>query len=241
MRDTMARYEAVKHYVTTRIEDGTFGPGDMLPSENALVKKLDVSRMTVNRAFRELVVEGIITRRAGLGSFVAEGRMRGQAADIISIRTYLQERGHLWSARVMDIGIAAMNETAGTIFEGPEYETVQKVNILHLADGEPFELEHRTINPVVAPDFLKQDFTKVTTTEYLLSVAPMLTAEHIVRAVLPDPASAALLGIPATAPCLEICRTTWTGRRPASFTKFLYPGDRYEVTTRFQQSGVSVP
>lgn len=54
------------------IEEGKFPPGSRLPSETELPRKLKVSQQTVRRALNELVREGLIVRRQGSGSYVAD-------------------------------------------------------------------------------------------------------------------------------------------------------------------------
>jgi len=231
------RYEAVKRHVLSAIEEGTYGAGDKLPSENELVQALGVSRMTVNRALRELTEQGHIVRRAGMGSFVAGRRMRGHAADIISIRDELARRGETWSALVQTAEKKLAPTDVGGEFSDVILPEFFHLVILHRGDTRPIELEDRWVNPEIAPDMLEQDFNIITTTEYLLSVAPLLHAEHVVRAVIPTNHEAFLLDVDNQTPCLEISRRTWTGDRVASFARLLYPGDRYELTARFANVG----
>lgn len=63
-------YEQVLRYLTEEIESGRYKPGDMIPTEKELMAQFGVSRMTTNRALQILVSSGVITRKAGLGSFV---------------------------------------------------------------------------------------------------------------------------------------------------------------------------
>jgi GntR family histidine utilization transcriptional repressor len=67
-----SRYEQVKSHVRQIIESGARQAGDRLPSEQDLVTALGVSRMTANRALRELADEGLVTRVSGVGTFVAQ-------------------------------------------------------------------------------------------------------------------------------------------------------------------------
>ena len=53
-------YHQVKEAVKTLIASGELKPGDMLPSEFSLSEQLDISRLVVHRAFRELVTEGLL-------------------------------------------------------------------------------------------------------------------------------------------------------------------------------------
>jgi len=73
-----ARYLQVKHFVLERISAGALRAGQRVPSENELVRELDVSRMTANRALRELAADGVLVRVAGVGTFRrgAGARMR---------------------------------------------------------------------------------------------------------------------------------------------------------------------
>lgn len=53
------------------IRNGTFGPGDQLPSEPELAKRLGVSRPTLRAAITELVANLVLVRRRGVGTFVS--------------------------------------------------------------------------------------------------------------------------------------------------------------------------
>ena len=68
----MALYEQVKDFIARKIQEGAWRAGDRLPSESELVSQFGISRMTVNRALRELSEQGRIVRVAGVGIFVAE-------------------------------------------------------------------------------------------------------------------------------------------------------------------------
>jgi len=231
------RYEQVKRHIMDAIEGGSYDAGDKLPSENELVRELNVSRMTVNRALRELTEEGHIVRRAGMGSFVADRRMRGHAADILSIRDELAARGEVWSADVIALKETTVSKQVSEEMNCAVGARAFYLLVAHKGDGTPIELEERWVNPEIAPELLAQDFTATTPTDYLLAVAPLLRAEHVVRAVAPKNKEQRLLEIEAGIPCLEISRRTWTGERVASYARLLYPGDRYELTARFSPVG----
>ena len=67
-------YERVKSELRRRIAHGDYGPGHRVPSESELVEAFGVSTITVRRAIRELIAEGLLIGRQGLGVFVADNR-----------------------------------------------------------------------------------------------------------------------------------------------------------------------
>ena len=64
------KYEIVMDYINDRIKDGTYKPGDQIPTEGELCTLTGFSRMTVNKAIIQLVNQGVIERTRGRGSFV---------------------------------------------------------------------------------------------------------------------------------------------------------------------------
>jgi GntR family transcriptional regulator len=70
-----ALYEQIIQGFKTEISAGRLVPGTALPSFRSLAEELMVSVITVKRAYEELEREGIIYRRQGLGTFVAEHGM----------------------------------------------------------------------------------------------------------------------------------------------------------------------
>lgn len=65
-------YEKVKQAISEKIHRGEWRPHDRIPSEAELVAQFGFSRMTINRALRELTDEGMLVRLQGVGTFVAE-------------------------------------------------------------------------------------------------------------------------------------------------------------------------
>ncbi|WP_153016042.1 GntR family transcriptional regulator, partial [Pseudomonas savastanoi] len=63
-------YARVKQMIALQIQNGTWPPHHRVPSESELVTQLGFSRMTINRALRELTAEGLLVRMQGVGTFV---------------------------------------------------------------------------------------------------------------------------------------------------------------------------
>jgi GntR family transcriptional regulator, arabinose operon transcriptional repressor len=71
------KYKQILKDLQDAIATGRYGQGERLPSESELVKTFGASRITVNRALREMQLAGLIDRRAGSGSYVKGSTHRG--------------------------------------------------------------------------------------------------------------------------------------------------------------------
>ena len=104
------------------------------------------------------------------------------------------------------------------------YSSVFHSVLVHKNNNIPIQLADRFINPVIAPDYLKQDFQVINPADYLLKVAPEYRAEHIVEALLPEAWIRQLLEINDAEPCLALRRITWVAGCVATMSYFYYPG-----------------
>ncbi len=100
-------------------------------------------------------------------------------------------------------------------------------------DNLPIQLESRYVNAALMPEFVNQDYSRITATAYLLKQFKPDDMEHRVRAVVPDPDCRELLMLDATQPCLQLTRRTWKDDRVVTWVTLTYPGDRYELGARY--------
>src|SRR5215813_9587322 len=77
-------YQQLRHQLFARIRRGEFAGGALLPSENQLCDDYGVSVTTARRALLELVKEGVVRRRMGVGTMVAP-RVRQLSLGFVSI------------------------------------------------------------------------------------------------------------------------------------------------------------
>src|SRR5271163_2896492 len=226
-------YLQVKRHILDNIGSGKWGAAARVPSENDIVRSFGVSRMTANRALRELRDEGVLVRIAGVGSFVADRHAHAHPLEIRSIADEIRERGHVHRAEIISLDrVRAGAELAENFGVAPRIELYCSV-IVHFENDRPVQLEDRYVLPKLAPDYLKMDFSQTTPHDHLTKVAPLQEAEHVLRAVMPDERTRKLLTMKRDEPCLLVIRRTWTAGQIASVAKLFYPGSRYEMSGRF--------
>jgi GntR family transcriptional regulator, histidine utilization repressor len=227
-------YLQVKRHILDNIGSGNWGTSTRVPSENDIVKSFGVSRMTANRALRELRDEGVLVRIAGVGSFVADRHAHAHPLEIRGIADEIRDRGHVHRSEIVSLErIRAAVELADDFCIAPRSELYCSL-IVHFENDRPIQLEQRYVLPKLAPDYLNVDFARTTPHDYLVKVAPLQEAEHLLRAEMPDDRTRMLLAMTADEPCLVVIRRTWTSGEIASVARLYYPGSRYEMSGRFR-------
>ena len=229
-------YRRVQGYILDLIEKGQWEPDRPIPSESQLVETLKVSRMTVNRALREMAAQGLLTRLQGVGTFVARREPEFAMLEIRDIAEEIKARGGRHRARVLLLrGEKASPEAAAGLGLSPGGRVFHSL-ILHGDENGPVQMEDRFVNPRTVPGYLEQDFTALTPNRYLVQTVPLSTieVEHLIEAVKPDPETARLLEIGADEPCLVLTRRTWTRSASVTLVRLVNPGSRYRLRGRFK-------
>lgn len=237
---SLALYEQVKEHIVRRIQSGEWPAGHRLPSEHELVAQFAISRMTANRALRELVDEGRVKRVAGVGSFVAETKPQSTLLQIANLASEIRQRGHDYRCEVLTVERVAAPLDIAAALDLRTGESVFHAVCVHREDGVPVQLEDRYVNPRMAPQFGAQDFTQLQPSEYLVRNVPFDQMEHVVDAVLPTAEQARLLDMAPADPCLLLTRRTWTRGVPVTLVRCLHPGARYRLGSRIRADGHAV-
>jgi len=226
-------YATVKAALRERIARGGWQVGAKLPSERELVNEFGCARMTVHRALRELEEEGLIERRQGSGSYVAELHPISNILQVRDIHEEIRERGHAHSTRVCSVSDEKADASTLRAMRLPRGAMVFHVRLVHLENGVPIQLEDRHVNPALAPDLLSHDFTNVTPSFVLFEHAPLTEAEQVIESVLADAEQAQLLDVAEGSALLMVSRRTISQGEVASVARLYHPGARFRLIGRF--------
>jgi len=234
MRKSSSRYIQVKDYVLSGIENGSWGAGERVPSENELVDLCKVSRMTARRALDELLQAGTLIRIKGKGSFVSEEKQQSSLLQIRSIAAEIKEQGHQHHSQLLGTKLGQTTCEIESALELSSGDVCAHSQLLHFQNELPIQLEYRWVNSEIAPDYLLQDFSQLTPSEYLSSIAPVTEAEHLVEAIIGSTLIRERLQVKEEEAVLLLNRKTWCHGKLVSFAKLYHPGNRYRLGTKFK-------
>ena len=228
-----APYARVKQHLKQGLASGRWPPGALMPSESALVAEFGVSRMTVNRALRELQSEGLVARSQGVGTFAAPLHRVSSTLTIRDLQEEIHARGHRHHAEVhlqrAEPAPAALAAQLGVASGGTVFHTL----IVHFENGVPLQCEDRYVNPACAPAYLQADFTRTTPTHVLFETTALWRAQYSLEAARPTAQEARLLQIGADEPCLIVVRRTFTRDAAITSARLVHPGARYVIEGSF--------
>jgi len=129
-------YFQVKQSMRSEVLRSGMSPGSQIPSESELQKMFGVSRVTLRRAIEELVRDGVLYSRQGMGHFVANP----DEVDMQCIRSFTEDAyraGHTPATRVLSIGQLSADSHVAHELGVSQGDSVARVRRLRLLDGKP--------------------------------------------------------------------------------------------------------
>jgi GntR family transcriptional regulator len=217
-----------------RIEAGYLAPGDQLAPERELSEQLGVNRMTLRRALRVLEAEGLVIRKHGVGTFVAETKIDRPMDVVFRFSRGMQKRGLTPGARLISLERVILDASMARELGIPASALAYRIFRLRSINQEPVLLEGYTIPVERFPaldryDLEKRSLYEIMETEFGVTIA---NARQSFEPVLASDFEAELLSIPVGAPLMLEKRLSldMTGV-PVEYGKDRYRGDRFRFVT----------
>jgi GntR family histidine utilization transcriptional repressor len=244
MTKTIPAYQRIKNAILDNIHSGKWQAGNAISTEMALAEEFGVSRMTVNRALKELSEERVLERRQGSGTFVAQQQFNHTFVEVRNIAEDLKSANRDYEAKVVSkraVTAAMLDDELRRKFGIDEMATVThtdasdapilyEVKIIHVADGQPIQFEERWVDAKKVPEFIEQDFTVVNTSDYLVAKIPLESGSYTIRALAAPDEIAEFLQIAPQSPTLVLRRQTYSAGQVVTFVRMWHAGDRYQFS-----------
>lgn len=248
---TVPAYQRIKNAILENIHRGKWQAGEAISTEMALAEQFKVSRMTVNRALKELSEERVLERRQGSGTFVAQQQFNHTFVEVRNIAQDLKSANRDYQAKVVSkrsITAAMLDEYLRRKFdidapkvlpnkqaiknhqEDDDTAMLYEVKIIHFADGQPIQFEERWVDAIKVPKFIEQDFSIVNTSDYLIAKMPLESGSYTIRALAAPQEVAYALQVEEQSPTLVLRRQTYSSGQVLTFVKMWHAGDRYQFS-----------
>ncbi|MCZ2114733.1 MAG: GntR family transcriptional regulator [Anaerolineae bacterium] len=229
----VALYAQIRETIRDQIAAGVLKPGEKLMPEEELATAMGASRMTIRRGIQDLIEEGVLYRRRGVGTFIAH---RHIDRDHNRLTGYLESaaiEGFIPGIELLVGEITGAKHMVARALNLREEEPIFHVRTLRLADGEPLAIHDEYVPYKLYPDLLDDDIETRQLWELLSDRGyPARRAVQRVEARAADEEIAQLLGIEDGAPVLYKLRTVYSeDGTPVEFEICHNRGDRYSLTT----------
>src|SRR3954469_3190958 len=147
----MPLYHQLKASILQDIDAGRWRPGEQLPTEDALMTRFHVSKITVRQALRDLTQLGYIRREQGRGTFVQGPPLEEGPRELKSFTSEMQAHGLLAMSRVLEQGIVEASADISERLDLSDGDAVFRLRRLRMADGEPMGLQTAYIAMSLVP------------------------------------------------------------------------------------------
>lgn len=226
----------IKHHISS----GSLAIGSLLPSESELCRALNVSRNTVRQAIGELEEEGLVVRKRGKGTFVADPNTNRRGVRY-SFTTEVSSLGKTPSSTLVDFAVVTPDAAISELMELQEGAPVYCFTRIRNVDGQPLILETSYYPQYIYPN-LTRDLVQTHSFYSLLyhvGITPA-SAEETYEAVVLGEKQARLLGVaPGSSAFYHQRRTKTDDGRIYEYTCSYIRSDRVKLDVHMQKSGVT--
>jgi GntR family transcriptional regulator len=209
-------------------------PGDMMPSERQLSERFGVSRPTLRAAIEDLTRDDLLTRSHGRGTFTKHRKINQELAPVQTGDFTVPPAEGEWRSRVAVFRVAPAGARLGRRLQLSPSAELLYVARVRIVDDAPMAIEKIRLPLEIVPGIEPEDF-ETGSLYQLLRLRYEVVATDAVQTTEPtvtDQREAELLGVPVYAPALLFERTTRDGiGRVVEYTRSIYRGDRYRITT----------
>jgi len=222
-------YYQLMQELRRRIEEGTWKPGDLIPSERELSETYRISRMTVRQALAELVNDGLLRRDQGRGTFVAKPKIRKQLSRLTSFTEDMRARGKRPGAQLLRAEMVPARPKVANMLQIDIGQQVALVERLRLADDEPVGIECSHLSFDACGTVLREDLegSLYRLLEERFGLVATRAQEEI-EAGICGSREAEILDIHPDEPVLLIRRRTLNeDQHPFEYVESVYRSDNY--------------
>lgn len=235
-------YSQLVSIIKRNISAGTLDTGDLLPSETEMCKTFNVSRSTVRQAIGELESEGLVVRKQGRGTFVAEPKMRRRTETVYSFTSEISAMGLKPSSTLIDFEILTPTPDIVKVLELGSHDTsVYRFTRIRNVDDEPLILETSLYPQYIYPKLTREllQTHSFYSLLYEVGIVPASAVDSY-EAVMLGRKEAEMLGCRPGSCAFSVQRRTRTEAGLIyEYTQSIIRADRVRLDVNLHKDGVS--
>jgi GntR family transcriptional regulator len=240
MQSRIPRYHQIALSLRERIAGGRLAPGQRLDDQRSLAREFGVTLMTLRQALDLLERDGLITRRHGLGTFVASPIVD---YDILHLRTFaadLSAKGAPVTTRFLRSHFVAADGRVSRELAVGRGARVFVLERLRLVNAQPTSFQASYLPARIGEEVVKADLTLTPLRQVLAFKLGLevTAARETVSAVPLDPRAARELGCRAGIAAFRSDRVSvGADGAPIVYDRVFIPGDRFRITRQLHYNG----
>jgi GntR family transcriptional regulator len=225
-------YIQIRNSLREDIVNRVLLPGQKLPSEDELAARFGVSRMTLRQGIADLIDEGVLYRRHGVGTFVAQPHVERDHSRLSNFVEMARKEGIDLKIRLLSAEVIHSKLKVAGALSLEEGDLVIRVKTLRLTEGLPLTLHDSYVPYKLFPQLLQENLETSHLWDIFESYGKRVKrAVEILEAREADEELAGLLEMEEGAPILYKERTVFLDDgTPVDFTYCFNRGDRYRLT-----------
>lgn len=224
-------YYQLQKFIQDAIDEGKLKPGEKLPSERELARTFNINRLTVRHATNALVSRGVLVRRRGLGTFVAQAKLNQGLFHLASFTEDMKNRGLKPATILLSFSLQNPEHQVQEALHLLPNEKTYLIERLRLANNEPMALEIASLPAPMFPGLEKTALESGSLYSFLRSNYNLSLgrARETLEAVAAEKKEADLLEIPTGNPVFLRERLTFNEQgQPFELVRSFYRADRYK-------------
>ena len=229
------KYFQISRQIIGLIQRGVLPPGSMVPSENELIGKHQISNTTARKILMELEKGGWVTRVKGKGTFVRDFAVVRAINRIFGFTRNMIEAGRKPSTRLLGFHLREQDHVR--IINGNEYRLkgpYYEIERLRLADGIPMMKETRYISQRLCPEVhrhnLEQSLYDIFKREYGIQLSEI---NQMLSAVTLDENWCKVFEVTTSIPAFRVEGASFCGKDIiVEMEDSIYRGDMYRFAAK---------
>lgn len=224
------KYRMIENDILQKIKAGEYKKGSPIETEQELIERFNVSRVTVRQATNNLVAKGYLSRSQGSGTYVTNQKVVERSTNVKSFTEEMKESGKVPTTEILEFKVVPSNDEIAKKLSIKAGKPVYFIKRLRKADGVPMMLETNYMNVEAYPNLSydrisksKYQFVEEVTDEVIDHshhiVVPIMPTEEVIQYFNCDPAT----------PLLKVLNFTYLSNgQLLDYTELILNGDEYQ-------------